>query len=126
MEKTRDLRKILSCNIKTIRSSLHISQAKLAEYANISLSYLTDIERCRTWVSDKTLHNIAKALNREAYELLFPGAGETTSSLQPEASQKQREKTQHIADLIAKKRDFLRRATDQAMEDLVMEIIQNE
>ena len=31
-----------------------------------------DIEGCRTWVSDKTLINIAEALKTDAYRLLVP------------------------------------------------------
>ena len=98
---------------------LHISQAKLAEFADISLPYLTDIERCKTWVSDKTLQNLAKALNKEAWELLSPAAGEEM----PNSGQNQ---TQRIADLIVKKREILRRTADQTMEDLIMEIMQKE
>ena len=119
MKNSPDLRKILSQNIKTIRAALHISQAKLAEYAGISLSYLTDIERCRTWISDKTLQNLAKALNKEAWELLFPDTGERTAN-------DQGEKIQRIADLIVKKKEILHRTADQTMEDLIMEIIQKD
>jgi transcriptional regulator with XRE-family HTH domain len=118
------LRKILSQNIKTIRGYLHISQAKLAEYADISLSYLTDIERCRTWVSDKTLQNLAHALNREAWELLLPGNEENSISSTPESLCKQRD--QRIAALIAKKRETLGHTVDKVMEELVLEIIRKE
>ena len=72
MKKSSDLRKILSQNIRDNRGALHISQAKLAESADISVSHVVDIEYCKTWVSDKTLNSIAKALNLEAYELLMP------------------------------------------------------
>lgn len=111
------MRKILSRNIKTIRGTLHISQAKLAKYAGISLSYLTDIERCRTWVSDKTLQNLAKALNREAWELLLP-------NLIEENGLSKQDSLQDIADLIAIKKETLRHAVDETMEELVLEIIQ--
>ena len=116
-----DLRKILSQNIKTIRGKLHISQEKLAEYAGISLSYLSDIERCKTWVSDKTLQNLAKALNKEAWELLAPGAMELPTGRK--GSGTQQEQMQRIANLIVKKKEILRRTADDAMEDLIMEII---
>jgi len=120
VENSQDLRKILSQNIKAIRSTLHISQAKLAEYAGISLSYLTDIERCRTWISDKTMQSLAKALNKEAWELLFPNIRKNPII----ADHDQRENIKHIADLIVKKKEILHRTADQAMEDLIMEIIQ--
>ena len=126
MENFKDLRKILSHNIKTVRSTLHISQAKLAEFAGISLSYLTDIERCRTWVSDKTLQGLAKALNREAWELLLPINGNSGQDIKEKLPVERREKIQQIADLILKKREILHRTADHAMEDLIMEILQKE
>ena len=126
MDNSRDLRKILSLNIKTIRGTLHISQAKLAEYADISLSYLTDIERCRTWVSDKTLQGLAKALNRKSWELLFPATEESLPAAEREISNGRLDKIQRIADLIIKKREILRHVADKTMEDLIMEIIREE
>lgn len=126
MENTKDLRKILSQNIKKTRGILHISQAKLAEYADISLSYLTDIERCRTWVSDKTLQNLAKALNREVWEL-FLMSGENDEFLKErESLKKQRDKMRRIAEIIIQKKEILRHTSDQVMEDLIMEIVQED
>ncbi|MDR0464252.1 MAG: helix-turn-helix domain-containing protein [Treponema sp.] len=121
MDNSKELRKILSKNIKTIRSKLHISQAKLAEFADISLSYLADIERCRTWVSDKTLQNLANALNIEAWELIFPN--NENNGAEQDFISNQKNKIQRIADLISKKREILHRTTDKAMEDLIMEIV---
>ena len=128
MSNETDLRRILSQNIKAIRQILHISQAKLAEYANISLSYLTDIECCRTWVSDKTLQNLARALNRESWELLVPGEllvpnGEQNRSPKTQKSgAAQRDQARHMADIITKKKESLRRAVSDTMEELIMEI----
>ena len=119
-----DLRKILSQNIKAIRGTLHISQIKLAEYAEISPSYLTDIERCRTWVSDKTLNNLAKALNREAWELLVPSGEKNRSSAAKKPAGNKKDETRYIADVIAKKKETLRRAVNETMEELVIEITQ--
>ena len=124
MDNTLDLRKTLSQNIKAMRGTLRISQAKLAEYAEISHSYLTDIERCRTWVSDKTLQNLAKALNREAWELLFTGYGDSHTESGSNVSAFQKDKMQRITDLIINKREILQRTANKAMEDLIMEIIQ--
>jgi len=126
VDSSQDLRKILAQNIKTIRRTLHISQAKLAEHADISLSYLNNIERCETWVSDKTLKSLARTLNREAWELLSPSTGENGLAMEREASIGKHNKIQHIADLIAKKREILRRTVNQTMEDLIMEISKEE
>jgi transcriptional regulator with XRE-family HTH domain len=79
VKKSIDLRKILSINIRAARENLHITQARLAEYADISLPYMANIEYCKTWVSDKTLMRIARALNMEAYELLRPLGGEANA-----------------------------------------------
>lgn len=66
------LRKILAQNIKLRRKELHMTQARLAEYADISEPYINDLERCQSWVSDKVLLNIAEALHTEAHVLLTP------------------------------------------------------
>ena len=64
------LRKILSTNIRNLRAKYHLTQERLAENAEISLPYLSDIEHCKTWVSDKTLIKLAKALHTEHSQLL--------------------------------------------------------
>jgi len=67
-----DIRKILSLNLKKHRDKLGLSQEKLAESAEISTMMVKDIEGCRTWVSDKTLHSLALALKTDVYRLLMP------------------------------------------------------
>ncbi len=64
------LRKILATNIRNLRAKYHLTQERLAENAEISLPYLSDIEHCKTWVSDKTLMKLAKALHTEPSQLL--------------------------------------------------------
>lgn len=71
-EKSVDLRKVLSLNIKKQRGLLGISQEKLAEKADISANMIKDIEGCRTWVSDKTLLKLAAALKTDIYRLFVP------------------------------------------------------
>lgn len=66
-----DVRKMLAQNIKNRRKLLGITQARLAELAEISEPYMNDIERCQTWVSDKTLAKLAWALNVELHELFI-------------------------------------------------------
>ena len=72
-----DVRKVLSQNIKKRRKELGITQSKLAELAEISEPYMNDIERCQTWVSDKTLAKLAWALNVDLNEL-FTQSDENT------------------------------------------------
>ena len=116
--KIQDLRKILSENIRKNRTSLHISQEKLAESADISMSHIRDIEYCKTWVSDKTLSQIAQALNLEAYELLIPQNHE-----KKETPAGKKRNLQQTAELIKEKRKFLRKKVNETMDDLVLEII---
>ena len=66
------LRKLLSANIKKYRAELGLSQEKLAEIVTLSDQTINDIEGCRTWVSDKTLVKIARALKVEVYQLMYP------------------------------------------------------
>jgi transcriptional regulator with XRE-family HTH domain len=70
--KSTKARKILSSNLKKYREKLGLSQEKLAENTGISTMMVKDIEACRTWVSDKTLENLAIALKIDIYYLLMP------------------------------------------------------
>ena len=119
MQESGDLRKILSQNTKKARKALHITQAKLSERAGISVFHIIEIEQCKSWVSDKTLANIAQALHLEAYELLLPDLVQKTSTQKEKRLMKQQ-----IAELIREKRDFIRQNTVDAMEDLTLEILQ--
>ena len=69
-EETEGLRRTLSNNIREFRRDLHLTQEQLAENADISLSYLADIEHCKTWISDRTLMKLSRALHRQPFELL--------------------------------------------------------
>jgi transcriptional regulator with XRE-family HTH domain len=73
-EQARDLRKILSMNIKKQRDYLGLSQEKLAEKAGISANMIKDIEGFRTWISDKTLIKLSKALEIDIYRLFISPA----------------------------------------------------
>ena len=76
--KEQELRGILSSNIKRCRLRDNLSQTALAEKLEISTNFLSDIERCKAWVSPDTLVKLAAALNIEPYELLKPDALLTT------------------------------------------------
>jgi transcriptional regulator with XRE-family HTH domain len=71
-EDTEKLRKTLSANLKRYRAVLGISQEKLAEIIELSDQTINDIEGCRTWVSDKTIVKLARALGVEVYQLVYP------------------------------------------------------
>jgi transcriptional regulator with XRE-family HTH domain len=63
-----EIRAILAKNIKSFREHRQWSQADLSEYANISIPFLSEIERGNKWPYPDTLAKIAKALNVEIYE----------------------------------------------------------
>lgn len=63
------VRTVLSTNLKKLRKRRGWSQMKLAEQADISTNYLSEIERCLKWPFPETLQNLAKALNVKVYEL---------------------------------------------------------
>jgi transcriptional regulator with XRE-family HTH domain len=69
-------RELLSVNIKEFRKKMGLSQEKLAEAADLSAQTISDIEGCRTWVSDKTLERLAQVLNVDIFELFMPSAEE--------------------------------------------------
>ena len=70
-EEIKALRKILSDNIRSYRKELHLTQEALAEAADISLSYLADIEHCKTWISDKTLLKPKKTNIKKISDIIY-------------------------------------------------------
>ena len=63
------LRHILATNIRNHRQLLDISQAKLAEIANIAPSYIAMIELEKKFPSDVVIERIASALGVDPSEL---------------------------------------------------------
>jgi transcriptional regulator with XRE-family HTH domain len=118
VKKSYDVRKILSGNIKAARKALHITQAKLAEHADIALPSLIGIEHRKTWVSDKTLIKIAQALNMEVYQLLVPP--ETGTALPDE---REAQILQQVTKLLAAKRVELKKTVDDAINEVALQII---
>jgi len=63
------LKGILGKNIKFFRLRRQFSQADLAEKANVSITFLSNIERGNNYPQAGTLCNIVNALGIEAWEL---------------------------------------------------------
>ena len=117
-----DIRTILAENLKNARKNLKITRVKLAEFAGVSVPYLADIERRRTWVSDKTLQNLAQALNLEPWELIY--AAPDTKKEKSQAQNRQN-RTQ-MAELVTNKKEFLRKTVENTMEDLILELVKKD
>lgn len=66
----RNLRDILKTNIKYYRIKANLTQEDLAEKANVTSKYISDLERGIFNVGLEKLEQIASALNIEAYLLL--------------------------------------------------------
>ena len=66
------IRSVIAKNVKKYRKINNLTQEALAEAAEVSNTYIANIECGQTWVSDKTLENIATALHIEVYLLFIP------------------------------------------------------
>lgn len=64
-----EIRKTLAKNIKKIRTKKGLSQAQLAEKADISIPFMSSIEQCSKWPYPDTLAKIAAALEIEVSNL---------------------------------------------------------
>jgi len=71
----RELKNTLGKNIKFFRFRRQISQADLAEKANISVTFLSNLERGNNFPQAGTLCRLAAALNVHVWEL-FRGSGD--------------------------------------------------
>jgi transcriptional regulator with XRE-family HTH domain len=59
----------LAANLKEYRQKLGMTQAELAEKANVSTHYLAMIETCKKCPKPDMLEQIAKSLGVESYKL---------------------------------------------------------
>jgi len=67
----KELRAIFGKNVRIFRNRRNWSQADLAEYANISINFLGDIERGNKWPHPETLTKLADALEIRVFELFM-------------------------------------------------------
>jgi len=114
-----DLRTILAQNIKNSRKNLQITRAKLAENAGVSVPYLADIERCRTWVSDKTLQSLADALNLEPCELISADM----ENKREKCLGQSKESRKQMSEVVTGKKEILCKTVENVMEDLILELV---
>ncbi len=73
-----ELGKLYSENIRRIRQAKNLSQEKLAELANVSPPYISEIENQKKVGKFETIAAIANALEVEPYELFLPAGSAIT------------------------------------------------
>jgi transcriptional regulator with XRE-family HTH domain len=94
------LRTILAENVKKRRKILGIAQEKLAEKTGLSWKMINTIECSKTWVSDKTLENLAKALQTDVWQLLFPSVENQCSAKSPTDTLQELQKIKRNFDML--------------------------
>jgi transcriptional regulator with XRE-family HTH domain len=66
------IRTVLGGNLRRLRSRRELSQTELANEANISMNFLSEIERGLKWPYPKTLQSLAEALGVEVLDFFRP------------------------------------------------------
>jgi transcriptional regulator with XRE-family HTH domain len=66
--------KLISSNLKRLRSIQNISQLNLALSTGLTHNFINDIENCKKGVSAKTLAKFSIALSVEPYQFFLPNA----------------------------------------------------
>ncbi|MCL2805155.1 MAG: helix-turn-helix transcriptional regulator [Treponema sp.] len=64
--------RLISNNIKRIRSMHNISQLSLAISTGLTHNFINDIENCKKGISAKTLAKLSVALKAEPYQFFLP------------------------------------------------------
>lgn len=118
MEETPSLRSIFAANVKRLRKELHLTQANLAELADISEPYMNDLELCKSWISDRTLVKIARALKKEPYELLKP---QKEGFREPEPEYRTEK---NIIDTIEQAKREISKTVEQSMLEVIKKILE--
>jgi transcriptional regulator with XRE-family HTH domain len=73
----KELRAVFGKNVRAYRNRRNWSQADLAEYANISINFLGDMERGKKWPHPETLTKLADAMEVRVCELFTEENNET-------------------------------------------------
>lgn len=121
MKEESSLRETLAKNIKTARKTLNITQAKLAEYTDLSEPYMNDIERGKTWLSEATLLKISKVLHKEPWQLLVPYSAEDILNSPTTEYQKNEEKEDlELISKIQKIKNNINKYVDTETEKLLL------
>lgn len=71
---------LLAFNLKRLRGIAGLSQAKLAEKADLSTNFISELEGEKVWVSAATLDRIASALGVKPHSFFLPAGSEPTGT----------------------------------------------
>ena len=93
MEEKPRVRSVIAQNVRKYRKLEGLTQEQLAEAADVSNTYIANIECGQTWVSDKTLEKVAAALRVEIYLLFISEKPEQNAK---DASVKSRENISYL------------------------------
>ena len=66
------IHKLVSLNIKRLRTVQNISQLGLANHTGLTHNFINDIENCKKGVSAKTLAKLSIALDVEPHQFFLP------------------------------------------------------
>ncbi len=72
MEEKPRIRSVIAQNVKKYRKMNNLTQEALAEAAEVSNTYIANIECGKSWISDKTAEKIAQALHIDEFLLFLP------------------------------------------------------
>jgi transcriptional regulator with XRE-family HTH domain len=96
----QDVRTLLGKRIQFYRRKRQLSQAALAERADISITFLSNIERGLKYPTSETLSGIANGLGVEVY-CLFREEAETPTENRPLLERFKKDITQNILETLA-------------------------
>jgi transcriptional regulator with XRE-family HTH domain len=68
----RDVRILLSKNLKRLRHQQKLSQLNLAVHTGLTQNFINDIENSKKWVSPDTIAKLCVALKAEPYHFFIP------------------------------------------------------
>lgn len=110
------IRSVFARNVRKYRKLNNLTQEALAEAAEVSNTYIANIECGQTWISDRTLEKIATALNLDEY-LLFIQEEEAASEL--DAIQRRQELIRYLAGRQAELGSYVRNFFSDTFEHIV-------
>lgn len=74
-----EIKRVFTENIKKYRMLNNMTQQEMAEAADISVSFLCDLESGKKWGTLETMAKLSKALHIKPYQLLLPEENKNAS-----------------------------------------------